>query len=69
MTLQLLKLSDVTAATRLGKSTIYRRIDEGTFPAPLRLSAGCVRWDAEDLRTWRAALGKAANDNPGAKAG
>lgn len=58
----LLKLSEVTKATSLGRSTIYRRIGEGTFPAPLKLSAGCVRWDADDLETWRAGL-KAANDN------
>lgn len=59
----LLKLKDVTRATSLGRSTIYRRIGEGTFPAPLKLSEGCVRWDADDLETWKASLPKAANDN------
>jgi prophage regulatory protein len=47
--MQLMKLTDVTRATGLGRSTIYRRMGEGTFPAPLRLSAGCVRWDSAHL--------------------
>jgi prophage regulatory protein len=61
--MQLWKLSEVTKATSLGRSTIYRRIGEGTFPAPLKLSEGCVRWDDADLQAWRDALPKAANDN------
>jgi prophage regulatory protein len=60
--MQLLKLTDVTRATSLGRSTVYRKIAEGNFPAPLRLSAGCVRWDAADLESWKSTL-KAANDN------
>lgn len=60
--MQLLRLTEVTKATGLGRSTIYRRISEGTFPAPLRLSAGCVRWDSETLELWKSTL-KAANDN------
>jgi len=59
----LLKLTDVTRATGLGRSTIYRKIGEGTFPAPLALSAGCVRWDSDDLETWKATLPRACNDN------
>jgi prophage regulatory protein len=61
--MQLWKLSEVTKATSLGRSTIYRRIGEGTFPAPLKLSEGCVRWDDDDLRAWRDALPKGTNDN------
>ena len=59
----LLKLSEVTKATSLGRSTIYRRIAEGTFPAPLALGPGCVRWDADHLQAWREALPTAGNDN------
>jgi prophage regulatory protein len=65
--MQLMKLTDVTRATGLGRSTVYRKIAEGNFPAPLRLSAGCVRWDAESLEAWKSTL-KAANDNRPASA-
>lgn len=60
--MQLLRLRDVTRATSLGRSSIYRKIGDGTFPAPLRLSPGCVRWDSDDLANWKAKL-RAANDN------
>jgi prophage regulatory protein len=59
--MHLLKLTDVTKATSLGRSTIYRKISEGTFPPPLQLSPGCVRWDSESLQAWRDALPTAAN--------
>lgn len=61
--MQLLKLTDVTKATGLGRSTIYRKISENTFPPPLQLSPGCVRWDADHLQAWRDALPMAANSN------
>ena len=59
----LLKLTDVTKATGLGRSTIYRKISENTFPRPLQISPGCVRWDADHLQAWRDALPTAANSN------
>ncbi|WP_438278806.1 helix-turn-helix transcriptional regulator [Nitrobacter sp.] len=61
--MQLLSIKDVVASTRLGRSTIYRRVGEGTFPPPLKLSEGCVRWDADHLQAWRDALPTAANSN------
>jgi prophage regulatory protein len=59
----LLKLADVTKATGLGRSTVYRKISENTFPKPLQISPGCVRWDADHLQAWRDALPIAGNDN------
>jgi prophage regulatory protein len=61
--MQLLKLTEVVKATSLGRSTIYRKISENTFPPPLQLSPGCVRWDADHLQAWRDALPTAANSN------
>ncbi|MGY4370756.1 prophage regulatory protein [Bradyrhizobium sp. LB1.3] len=58
----LLKLTDVTKATGLGRSTVYRKISENTFPKPLQLGPGCVRWDADHLQAWRDSL-QVANDN------
>ena len=49
---RLLKLKDVMALTSLGSSTIYRRMDAGTFPSPKVLSAGCVRWRESDIEQW-----------------
>jgi predicted DNA-binding transcriptional regulator AlpA len=45
------------AATLCGLSpaTWYRMSSAGRCPGPLRLSRGCVRWRAEELRDWIAA--------------
>jgi prophage regulatory protein len=61
--MQLLALREVRQQTGLSRTTIYRKIASGEFPAPLRISAGCVRWDSDDLEAWRAALPRASNDN------
>jgi predicted DNA-binding transcriptional regulator AlpA len=34
------------------KSTLWRRVKSGDFPAPVRLSAGITAWRAEDVRRW-----------------
>lgn len=34
------------------KSTLWRRVKAGDFPAPIRLSAGVTAWRAEEVRRW-----------------
>jgi len=34
------------------KSTLWRRVNSGLFPAPVRLSAGITAWRAEDVHRW-----------------
>lgn len=48
----LLRLADVKARTKLGRTTIYRRIAAGTFPPSIRLSAGLVAWYESDIDAW-----------------
>lgn len=57
----LLRLPEVIAQVRLSRSTIYRRIDEGTFPRPRALGAGCVRWRQSEIDAWIEALPVAAD--------
>ncbi|MFT9016446.1 MAG: AlpA family phage regulatory protein [Acetobacter sp.] len=33
-------------------TTIYRWMQEGTFPSPVRFSSRCVRWRESDVRNW-----------------
>jgi predicted DNA-binding transcriptional regulator AlpA len=42
------------AATLIGVSpaTWHRMVSAGKTPAPVKLSAGCVRWRVADLRSW-----------------
>jgi len=48
-----LRRSEVERSTGLSRSTIYRRINEGSFPAPYNLGGSCVRWREQDLVEWK----------------
>lgn len=47
-----LKLDEVKRCPGLGKSMIYRLIQEGKFPAPYKLSAAAARWSERELVAW-----------------
>lgn len=52
MGITLLKLNDVKEKTQLSKSTIYKWIEAGKFPAPKQLGDRCVRWASTDIDNW-----------------
>ena len=57
---KLLSLKQVIALVGLAKSTIYRLMESGDFPRPLKLGSHCVRWLVDDVNAWIAALPSAA---------
>tara|TARA_R110001599_G_scaffold345679_1_gene570306 strand:- start:6869 stop:7063 length:195 start_codon:yes stop_codon:yes gene_type:complete len=52
-----LRLKDVIKSTSLSRSTIYRSIDKGEFPQPIRLTKGRVVWLEKDILEWLRGLG------------
>lgn len=50
--LRILRLPDVTRATGLARSTIWRLQGEGRFPKARRLSPRAVGWVAEEIEEW-----------------
>ena len=52
----LLRLTDVCRLVGLSRSTIYKRVSDGTFPRPLRVSERSVRWRMQDLLEWTGRL-------------
>ncbi|MET3135189.1 prophage regulatory protein [Oxalobacteraceae bacterium GrIS 1.11] len=36
----------------ISKSTLWRRVSAGTFPAPVKLSRRVTAWRVEDVRHW-----------------
>ena len=48
----LLRIKTVAEQVGLSVATIYRKLDEGQFPQPVRLGARCTRWKAADIRAW-----------------
>ncbi len=53
---RLLRLAEVIERVSLGKTSIYKRIEEGTFPRPLNLGPNTVRWRSSDIDTWISSL-------------
>lgn len=43
---------DVERVTTLARSTIYKFIDEGTFPKPIRISGRRVAWVESEIQAW-----------------
>jgi prophage regulatory protein len=52
MTHSILRLPAVKTRTGLSRSTIYLRIQLGTFPKPIPLGARAVGWLEEDVQQW-----------------
>lgn len=46
------RLPSVIQATGLGRSTIYRMVASGAFPAPVQLGARAVAWRWSELDRW-----------------
>mgnify|MGYP002637155548 FL=1 len=53
---KLLRLQQVIERVALSKSTIYRGMDDGSFPRPLKLGSRMVRWLSEDIDNYLSRL-------------
>ena len=49
---RIIRLNTVRFRTGLSRSTIYRKIAEGTFPAQLRISANGAGWHESEINRW-----------------
>ena len=52
METQVLKLKDVINQTTLSSSTIYRLVQAGEFPKPIKLAAHASGWLESDIEDW-----------------
>lgn len=50
--LTILRRPQVEARTGLSRSSIYDRIKQGTFPAPISLGAKAVGWIESEIDDW-----------------
>ena len=58
----LLRLFQVEKIVGFKKSTIYKKMSEGTFPQAVRLSSKSVAWRSDAISEWIESL-PIANDN------
>lgn len=47
-----MRIADVVKTTSLSRSLIYKKIKDGTFPAPRELGPLCVRWRQSEISAW-----------------
>lgn len=49
---KIIRLKTVLARTGLSRSTMYRKIDEGTLPAQVKISIHGVGWRESAINRW-----------------
>ncbi|GLV21912.1 hypothetical protein TomMM35A_17660 [Sphingobium sp. TomMM35A] len=49
---RLIRLEEVKRRVGLGKSMIYRLIQEGRFPPPYKVSPFASRWSDQEVAAW-----------------
>lgn len=61
-----LRLPQVCARTGLSRSTVYARMNEGSFPVPVSLGDRAVGWVENEISAWIANRIEAGRVGPGA---
>ena len=49
---RIVRRDEVSKLTGLARATIYKKVKESSFPAPVRLGARSVGWRLTDIDTW-----------------
>lgn len=61
---RLMTRSEVEARTALSRTSIYRKMREGTFPTPLKIGERAVRWPESEIEAWLASRPRATGERP-----
>jgi prophage regulatory protein len=57
---RILRIAEVLRTSGLSRSTIYRLVAVGEFPAPVKLAASAVGWREAEIREWLESRRRAA---------
>ena len=49
---RILRISTVLERTGLSRSTLYRRIESGTFPRQIKIAERCAGWRESAVNEW-----------------
>lgn len=49
---RMLRAPEVMALTGLSRTTLWRRVRAGTFPAPVELGQNSIGWPASEISAW-----------------
>ena len=53
---RLLRRSQVEEIAGLSRSSIYRRMQKGEFPRPVKIGSAAVRWKEREIVAWLESL-------------
>ena len=63
---RILRIRSVLKYTGLSRSSMYRRIEKGTFPGQVQISDRCVGWRLSAIKAWlRNPMFYTVDDHPG----
>ena len=57
-----LRREQVEERTGLARTTLYRKMREGSFPQPIQVGARAVRWPASEIEAWLAGRPRATGE-------
>ena len=60
--MRILRLPEVSRATGLSRSTIFRLVQAGSFPPSVKLTARTIGWHSKDIENWIAARATTSKD-------
>jgi len=49
---KLLKMREVLALVGMSRASVYRKLDEGTFPRPVKLGQRAIAWREDTISDW-----------------
>ncbi len=49
---RIVRRDEVSKLTGLARATIYKKVADGSFPAPIRLGTRSVGWRLSDIIAW-----------------
>ena len=49
---RILRINTVLERTGLSRSTMYRKMENGTFPGNIQISTRCVGWRESGVNAW-----------------
>lgn len=50
---RILRIKAVLDRTGLSRSTMYRKMQDGTFPKSVQISTRCIGWNESAIEAWR----------------
>jgi prophage regulatory protein len=63
--MHIVRWKNISDVIGLSKSTVARKMKEGTFPVPMRLSENTVGWAMADINKWIEEQAKADRQRKG----